>query len=258
MSDLIRDNAGGVFGNTIDLPVVPLQTGSPQYIKLVSGSFAAQNEVTPVTVRISEARLSSEVDGVGAGRSADSLNGGIPVNFTIDWEYRNIKAVVEWERGNARFAMECDPGCSLVLDATSVSVYARVELAISPRRMSASLTRGAFPGPLKAPLFTTPPIDIVRVAAPFSGVQNRVYVPPYARTLRIGSITPSPLAYAPCAIGVFTFYNFGPGVGVAQMNEPIWVSSWLDEIPIPSESNGIYLQPCQANARVLTQFTLSP
>jgi hypothetical protein len=247
------------YGQRITLDIVPRVTGTPIYRKIVSARFDDEHKVEPITVLISEARLISEVQGVGAGNDCTGVyhdgDPPPPATYPVDWQYSQIKAVVEWKRGGAEYALECDPGACFVIPASSVNISARIDVNLSPRYLSASVTRGAVPraNPLASPKYTSMTITTKMLAAgvvsPSVGL-NRFRIPPFARSFRAGTISDSAVCVTPYAQwqGTRLFQELVAG--------RIWVSSWDEVHPIPSRANNLYVVSARPNDDVMIEFQL--
>jgi hypothetical protein len=227
---------------------------TPLYQSIVSGEFADESRVEPLTVLISKAKLITEIQGIGEG--VDCLvNNGLAATYPIDRGHRRITAIVEWSRGGARYSLECDTGCCFVVPATSLSITARVEVNDLPRVMSASITRGAIGGGLLAPPRLTASwiqtgLRAAGVPSPLAGM-NRIRVPNFARSFRAAT------RGKPQAICVVPYSSWTPTL-YFQNSGRIFVTSWEDIHPIPPETNHLYVQtPDDANSgTVYVQFQL--
>jgi len=251
--DLESSTSAGYYGNRIVLAQVIQYTGSPVYQPIVSCNFGSEASVELVTVAIGEARAVVSNDTFSPGKDSNHL-GSEPMQFAADWEWNEIKCVVEWERGLAKYSLECDPGCVFVLPATSVSISARTTVNTIERYLSASVTRGACPH-VSPPKYTAGPNTLERVpasTAPSLAGINRFRIPQWARSFRVG--TP----YDFSTLCVLSERKVGASIYVPAA-PPIWSTSWDELHPVPYGANNLYVYPCGTTGPVdaVVEFQLT-
>lgn len=217
-------HARSPFGATTSTRIEPL------YQSIVSAQFDAEALGQPLTVLISDARLVAEVEGVGQGVDAPGELGP-PATYPIDRGYNGISVVVEWLRGNAKYAIECDPGACFVIPATSIAIAARVESNDADRYLSASVSRGGAPrGALSSPKLTlhtsVKPYQYSFGETPPMVGLNCLRIPHFARTFRAVSERGQ-------AVVIKTRRLEGSSY--------IFCSSWDEVHPVPSGANHLYI-----------------